>query len=1321
MDFKLTIAALAVIGALLFLSGCIQPSIPQCGDNICDQTLEANPQLPSYCQQDCGIPDTNNEIPVDSNQALDTNARIESRIFTSSAQASVSDFAFCGSNCISFAVNQTPLINGEFWVKITSNENENLMIELRQANCSAVSNTIKCVSDQILTLDKSKIYAFTANIPVETTANAAAEEPSITPIAYFSDISQDGPVGNASITASGEICASCDSSKLNDGSQKLTVNGSEVQAQTEIVCSATSSTTAVNPLVWKFVPLGGGDARFTAPKAQCVESFNGWVTSLGKFIVVSGTGQQNNFGAWITEYPTAEIVYGDNYAKFGMFILGSANSADDAPNMVMTVSDDLGEVHYDQTYFSVWGVPFNTPLTPRADPPNNPSGHSTENYYSVVYPKSMLKSHFGSAGKVKYSLIFDGVNTQAKKPIPTSASFFASADNDPLTIQTNVYNAPNNLIAKFNLKEGSNGFEKEITAGMTLDQLYQDPSKGLVIKLNNQTGNADAQWVYTGDELKLSSLTALYKVKVVIGSNAAQGKTPKFSFYVNDEAWEIASGVTVYPKANSDRHPSNGNTKTYELFLSPPAGSPAWDGGYNETGLGFRFRMFHYDDAGADPNAMIWLESMEFYGPDGTSYVPNCGNGTLDTGEKCDLANLDGKTCINMGFASGTLSCKSSCDFDTSNCTGAGGFCGNSKIDSKEQCDLANLNGKTCENTGFTGGGTLSCNADCTLNTGKCIQAPPACGNNSIDAGEQCDGSNLNGKTCDSLGYASGTPACNSNCTFNVSNCQVLRNSGFETWENGLPKYWSALNSYSSSSSKIEQSTDKVEGSKSAKITSKSTTFGLNSDGFIVQGGDTVTVKFNAKAGNSSRPYKVTLTAYPYGGTPAYPGPHTATVEGSNTSWQEKTLTYTAPEGKNNASILMSIKNVDYDHTGTAFFDNFRISITRNNATSCVKPFVRRSSCDVTTSLCGDGTIAGYEQCEGTNFGGATCETYFKKSGTLTCDSGCFISTSKCIGCGDGVIQAGEDCEGTTSTKKCSDFGLYSNSGTESTIYCNACKLSMGGCTFPSKNKVKEETIATTGFNSNESFNIFKETALDNKVQVFLHKDKYISGGGTTRLEFSAIQSSDGKDFGSVKKISGMTSRNGLDYYVAGVFGAKLVNNQYYVYALEKTASNNTVIPVLYKLNKDLTLASKKDLLPAGTGIQAILYITPRSLRIIESNGKTYLTIQAAAALESTDNENFTITQATSAQIAELVNPTLIRKFTIGTKQATISEESLNGNKKLIALKDLSTGVEKTWNYNNPSTDLGFVFNGKNYYYYLINTSSNEDDYKVIFQTYELK
>jgi hypothetical protein len=206
-----------------------------------------------------------------------------------------------------------------------------------------------------------------------------------------------------------------------------------------------------------------------------------------------------------------------------------------------------------------------------------------------------------------------------------------------------------------------------------------------------------------------------------------------------------------------------------------------------------------------------------------------CGNGAINAGEDCDGANLNGQTCASVQGAgwTGTLSCNS-CDFNTSSCIAppscgdstcnngetcstcpgdCGVCCGNGAIDSGEDCDGANLGGETCtsvQGPGWTG--TLSCNS-CDFHTSGCI-APPfcgdstcnggetcsscpgdcgsCCGNGAINSGEACDGGNLNGQTCTSIGqgFVGGTLACDT-CQFDTDGCTEPPSCGDGTCNNG--------------------------------------------------------------------------------------------------------------------------------------------------------------------------------------------------------------------------------------------------------------------------------------------------------------------------------------------------------------------------------------------------------------------------------------------------------------------------------------------------------------------------------------------------------
>ncbi|MFA5945925.1 MAG: hypothetical protein WC802_03390 [Patescibacteria group bacterium] len=53
-----------------------------------------------------------------------------------------------------------------------------------------------------------------------------------------------------------------------------------------------------------------------------------------------------------------------------------------------------------------------------------------------------------------------------------------------------------------------------------------------------------------------------------------------------------------------------------------------------------------------------------------TATVLGCGDGIIQPGEACDGANMNSRTCITEGFTGGTISCQANCTLQTSACTG---------------------------------------------------------------------------------------------------------------------------------------------------------------------------------------------------------------------------------------------------------------------------------------------------------------------------------------------------------------------------------------------------------------------------------------------------------------------------------------------------------------------------------------------------------------------------------------------------------------------------------------------------------------------------
>ncbi len=98
-------------------------------------------------------------------------------------------------------------------------------------------------------------------------------------------------------------------------------------------------------------------------------------------------------------------------------------------------------------------------------------------------------------------------------------------------------------------------------------------------------------------------------------------------------------------------------------------------------------------------------------------------------------------------------------------------LCGDNIAQGREICDGTDLKGETCESLGL-GSGVLACLPDCSgFNTSGCFKAGE-CGNNIAEYDEACDGTDLRSETCASFGFNSGQLACLSDCSdFDISGC----------------------------------------------------------------------------------------------------------------------------------------------------------------------------------------------------------------------------------------------------------------------------------------------------------------------------------------------------------------------------------------------------------------------------------------------------------------------------------------------------------------------------------------------------------------------
>ncbi len=151
---------------------------------------------------------------------------------------------------------------------------------------------------------------------------------------------------------------------------------------------------------------------------------------------------------------------------------------------------------------------------------------------------------------------------------------------------------------------------------------------------------------------------------------------------------------------------------------------------------------------------------------------------TCDDGFTCCAGSS--RACSTFGFFAGTALCRGDCSsFDTSTCSN----CGNGTRNMGEQCDGVDLAGATCTSLGMGfSSGTLRCAAGCNYDTSSCSR----CGNGAVDSGEVCDGTMLGGNTCSSIGMGfapGGTLRCNASCGWDTTSCTRCGNGTIDSGE----------------------------------------------------------------------------------------------------------------------------------------------------------------------------------------------------------------------------------------------------------------------------------------------------------------------------------------------------------------------------------------------------------------------------------------------------------------------------------------------------------------------------------------------------------
>ncbi len=162
-----------------------------------------------------------------------------------------------------------------------------------------------------------------------------------------------------------------------------------------------------------------------------------------------------------------------------------------------------------------------------------------------------------------------------------------------------------------------------------------------------------------------------------------------------------------------------------------------------------------------------------YFGSSVTGGGFDCGNDMIDGGETCDGSDLGGEDCESLGFESGMLACLPGCfNFDVSQCVGEGGCC---VANGTPGCGDMACTAAICAEDPFccdTEWDGLCASAATTEPVCQGVSNCPDCGNGMLEPAEICDGDDLDGETCETQGFDSGTLACAANCQdFQIAQC----------------------------------------------------------------------------------------------------------------------------------------------------------------------------------------------------------------------------------------------------------------------------------------------------------------------------------------------------------------------------------------------------------------------------------------------------------------------------------------------------------------------------------------------------------------------
>ncbi|MFH0840395.1 MAG: S8 family serine peptidase, partial [bacterium] len=307
----------------------------------------------------------------------------------------------------------------------------------------------------------------------------------------------------------------------------------------------------------------------------------------------------------------------------------------------------------------------------------------------------------------KYNFTINSQNLTNQKNIAYRFHAFDLANNSNSS-ETYNFTVQNRAPTNLNITSLTNGTVLELGNTYSFNATASDPDSDTLIYLWN-FGDGTSYSLIQNSSHQFNS-TGNFTILLNVSDSYSSFNLTNITLIVNDTQTPNLTSITYNSSVNLESE----NNQTVNASVSDPSGifnltlyfnntpqnrscssqtNTSWTCSWGWTGLSMGNHNFTI-------NLTDNFTTKHSTSPTYNFTVIGCGDGIKNGVETCDGSDLDGKSCVSQGYASGTLTCSNTCSFNISSCIsvsssssgGGGGGGGGGSTSSTPICTIGAIN-----------------------------------------------------------------------------------------------------------------------------------------------------------------------------------------------------------------------------------------------------------------------------------------------------------------------------------------------------------------------------------------------------------------------------------------------------------------------------------------------------------------------------------------------------------------------------------------------------------------------------------------------------